>query len=114
MAESISVVRGTTDTINVNLTDGDGNAYFLGDGEELIFCVKRNHAAKTYLIHNVLTAADAVNGVYPFQLKPADTRDLAEGPYYYGVAIQSGSDLFPVVACENFSVIACIPKLEAD
>ena len=38
----LSVVRGTTNTIRIDVTDANGTPYILGIGEVLRFGVKRN------------------------------------------------------------------------
>ena len=42
---ALSVVRGTTNTIRIDVTDSNGTPYALGIGEVLRFGVKRNAAS---------------------------------------------------------------------
>ena len=116
MSQKLAIVRGTSDILTVVLTaDEQGTPYKLGENEKLIFGMKRSPAAKDYVIHKALTAAEALkgaDGVYVFNFKPADTIDLYGEKYFYGIAIESGDDLYPIIPCAEFSVTDCVPEME--
>ena len=61
----ISIVRGTTNTLNVTLKDPQGGAYVLADGEVLRFGVKLSHADRAYLILKELTSPPGGHGIPP-------------------------------------------------
>ena len=109
----ISIVRGTTNTLNVTLKDPDGGAYVLADGEVLRFGVKCSHADREYLIRKDLTSADYKNGVYPVTLRPEDTASLPCCGYCYDVGVQSGEDYYNVIECSTLTVARNITSKEA-
>ena len=110
----IKMIRGTTMTLDIGLTDADGAAYTMGANDKLIFGVKSNPQNTAYDLKKVLTSSDAqTGGSYKLSLTPSDTIDLPIGRYYYDVGLQSGSDYYTVIECSAFDLLTNITKKEA-
>lgn len=107
----LSVVRGTTSTIRIDVTDANGTPYALGTGEVLRFGVKRNAASTEYLIRKDITSG---TGSYLVTLTPEDTAGLAITQYLFDVGLQSGENYYNVIPATVFDVQANITKKEAD
>ena len=79
MENTISVIRGTSNTINILVTDVDGEWYGLEPGEEVIFGVKAKPEDEDYLIKKVINAGSG--GVYTVKIEPNDTIGIPYGRY---------------------------------
>lgn len=102
MQTDVEVVRGTTNTFQITVTNANGELYTLGTNEKLLFGVKKNHTDKNYVF--VKTVRVGENGVYTVTLHPEDT-DLCDcRKYYYDVAIQSGNNFFNIIEASFFHV----------
>lgn len=108
---SLSVVRGTTNTIRIDVTDANGMPYVLGTGEVLRFGVKRNAASPGYLIRKDITGG---TGAYLVTLMPEDTIGLTVSQYLFDVGLQSGDNYYNVIPATFFNVLGNITKKEAD
>lgn len=108
MAKDIRMVRGTSRTFEIAVTDADGNAYTLRDGEKVIFGVKKNTNDEELLICKVVS--ECTDGVCKVELDPEDTANLAVGKYYYDVGLQTGEDYYIVVELSNFAITANVTK----
>lgn len=110
----IKMIRGTTMTLDIGLTDADGAVYTMGENDKLIFGVKSNPENTDYDLKKVLTASDGqTDGSYKLSLTPGDTIDLPIGRYYYDVGLQSGTDYYTVIECSAFELLTNITKKEA-
>lgn len=108
MAKDIKMVRGTSRTFEISVTDADGNPYTLKAGEKLIFGVKRQTADEELLVCKVVT--ECTDGVCKVELDPEDTAELAVGKYYYDVGLQTGVDYYIIVELSIFTISANITK----
>ena len=104
MQQPMAIVRGTTKTVTVRVTDDDGQVYTLGSNEVLRFGVKKHPGDSAYLFSKDMSSSSLVDGVYTFIINPADTENLCFGDYYYDVGLQSGSEYFNVIECSEFRV----------
>lgn len=103
MIQPISIVRGTTQMVNIDLVDAGGTPYSLGADEVLRFGVKRCPEDEDYLLVKELTAENQdEQGTYVLILEPADTCTMKFGRYYYDVGMQSGEQYYNVIECSNF------------
>lgn len=102
--QPIEIVRGTTNSFDINLTDADGDAYVLQSGEKLIFGVKLSPCDTEYKLTKTLTSSDYDDGVYVLEISPSDTINLPISDYYYDIGLQRGSDYYMVVGCNVFSL----------
>lgn len=104
MAQPIKIVRGTTNTFSIDVTDADGNPYTLGSGEKLVFGVVELGGTAP-LFTREATADDT--GGYVVTITPADTAQLRPDRYFYDVGLQSGGNFYNVV---EYSPIDIIPN----
>lgn len=105
MIQPISIVRGTTQMVNIDLVDAGGNPYSLGADEVLRFGVKRCPEDEEYLLVKELTSEhQSEDGTYVLTLEPADTGRMKFGRYYYDVGMQSGEQYYNVIECSNFHI----------
>lgn len=102
MQTDIEVVRGTTNTLKITVTDSSGELYNLDANEKMLFGVKKNHTDSTYIL--IKTIETCENGVYTVSLRPEDTELCDCCKYYYDVAIQSGDDFYNVIEASVFHV----------
>ena len=110
----ISVIRGTTNDLNLSIEDEKGEQYTLKDGEKIIFGVKENAENSDYNIVKMLTSADIVDGICTIKLTPTDTAELAFGQYYFDIGLQTADgDYYMIVPCDEFCVCKAITAKEA-
>lgn len=110
----ISVIRGTTNDLNLSIEDEKGEQYTLQDGEKIIFGVKSNAENSDYDIVKTLTSADMVDNAYTIKLIPADTAELAFGRYYFDIGLQTADgDYYMVIPCSQCVILPAITKKEA-
>ena len=88
----LEIIRGTTNTIQIDVTDASGAPYALENGEVLRFGVKRNAASSDYLIRKDVAAG---TGSYLVTLMPEDTAVVPLASYLFDVGLQCGSDYYP-------------------
>lgn len=83
--------------------DGD-TPYALTSEEKIVFGVKHKNALAvkdTYILSKVLTSSDKEGDAYVLVLTTDDT-DIAEGYYYYDIALQrSTGELETLVDCQE-------------
>lgn len=103
MVQKIEIVRCTSNVLQINVTDANGAAYTLGDGEAVVFGVKKEAADTDLLI--VKTAASVGDGVFMVALHPDDTENLPAGRYWYDVGVEKGADYFNVIELSPFVLV---------
>lgn len=103
MAQRIEIVRGTTETFAITVTDGNKNLYTLADGEVIKFGIKRKAEDKDPIF--VKKAIQGENGVYAITLAPSDTADLPCGKYLYDVGLQSGGAYHSIIKPSTFEIL---------
>lgn len=108
MAQNIEIVRGTTNTIEVNVLDADGVAYTVVAGEKIIFGLKKKATDRDCIL--VKEASFYTVGSYLVGLKPADTAGLDFGRYVYDVGLQSGNDFYNIIPPSPLDIVAEITK----
>jgi hypothetical protein len=108
MTKDIKMIRGTSRTFKISVTDAEGNPYTLKDGEKVIFGVKKQATDEELLICKVVT--ECVDGVCEVELDPEDTVDLAVGQYFYDVGLESGEDYYIIVEPSTLNIAANITK----
>lgn len=102
MRTDVEIVRGTTNTFEITVTNAFGELYNLGTNEKLLFGVKKHHTDTEYIF--VKTVLVGENGVYTVTLHPEDTEMCDCCRYYYDVAIQSGDNFFNIIEASIFHV----------
>lgn len=108
MVQKVEIVRGTTNVIQITVTDGDGNLRTLSSGEAILFGVKEKLTDENYIFVRAATAQDI--GVYTVELLKEDTADRNVGTYYYDVGLQSGDDFYNIIEVSPFVITANVTK----
>lgn len=108
MAQKIEIVRGTTNTIEITLTDGDGNLRTLSSGEVIVFGLKEKLTDSEYVFVRAAVVKDL--GVYTFEIEKEDTEQCEVGTYWYDVGLQSGDYFFNIVEASPFVIIHNVTK----
>lgn len=78
---NISIIRGDSGAFNVAITDTDGNAVELTDGDVLTFTIRRTPRSPNIFLQKVIVGGE-------LDIKPADTEGLAFGAYVYDVELR--------------------------
>lgn len=108
MAQKLEVVRGSTVTLAIHVTDVAGNDYVLQSGEKIIFGVKKKPTDEVILFTKTSTIIEG--DVYKIEIEPADTIDLECGKYYFDVGMQSGEKYFNIIEPSLFMLEANVTK----
>lgn len=109
--QKITIVRGTTNSFAIAITDEEGEAYELESGEVLRFGVKKTPNDAQYILTKEFSTADE-NDEYPFSIVPDDTINLPFGTYYYDIGLQSGSNYFNIIPASDFVVAYNVTEWE--
>lgn len=110
--QAITMIRGTTVSFGLVITDEDGNEYTLDTGEVLRFGVKTSPASTSYILTKDFTAQDE-DGNYTFGLDPADTASLGFGQYWYDIGLQSGNAYYNIIPASPFNLAYNVTEWEA-
>ena len=90
--QDIEIVRGTTNTFGITLTDAEGKFFTLESGQVLVFALKkRPKDVERVLVKQITSKLD---GEYYLELSPGDTAELEPGKYFYDVGLQQGETVF--------------------
>ena len=92
MGEEMSVVRGTTNSFSVTVTDDEGNEYTPEVDQVLVFGLKRNKLDENRVLVKKITRR--TSGEHYLEISPEDTKDLEPGNYYYDIGMQQGKSVF--------------------
>ena len=96
---TVTLTRGDTARLTVDIADEAGAAYEMAAGDTLALTVKRSTADADALI------SKALKGSSTFVLGPADTSGLAYGRYRYDVQLTTAAgDVFTVCGPSAFVV----------
>lgn len=106
----LEVIRGTTKTFSVNITDANGDPYSLASGDVVRFGVKQESGDEAYLIEKEVTEGEG--GVFAFTIAPEDTINLEPGHYKYDVGLQTGEDYFNVIPYSRFVLTPNVTEKE--
>jgi hypothetical protein len=100
MAQTIEIVRGSTETLQLTVTDSERNPYNLGSNERIVLAVKAKPEKDAPLI--LAKTAEVIGaGLFKFKFSPEDTEPLDYGRYYYDVSLDDGTDFFPIIRAED-------------
>lgn len=103
MVNKVTIVRGTTNVLNITVNDENGAVYTLADGEKIVFGVKCDHDEADFTLLKTASFVED-EGVYAVTLTPDDTAGLTCGDYVYDVALQSGANFFNVIEPSPFII----------
>lgn len=105
MSNVITIAKNRLFTLYIYAYNGE-NVLTLGEGEKLIFGVKRRTTDTSYVIKKELTSANMAptNDKYLVSLSAAET-DLQTGDYYYDVAYKNANGkLYKVIGITQLKV----------
>lgn len=109
--QTIKIVRGTTTSFTVTITDvATGNPYVIEPGEAIRFGVKATPVDNAYILTKEITVGD---GDYDFTIEQDDTISLAFGSYWYDIGLQSGTDYYNIIPASPFEITYNVTKWEA-
>lgn len=103
MVQKIEIVRCTTNTFQVEVSDVSGAPYNLGANEKIVLGVKAKATDTELLITK--TAEVAGVGVFKIVLCPEDTEPLAAGRYSYDVGLDDGTNFFNIIEPSPFVLV---------
>ena len=108
--QPLSIVRGTTNSFSVAITDEEtGEPYELEAGELLRFGIKKNPKDDEYVLVIDITETNE-DGEYAFTILPSNTISLPFGSYYYDVGLQSGAAYYNVIPASPFEIAYNVTK----
>ena len=94
----IILTRGDTAVLNVDITDPDGNAYEMLEGDTLTLTVKENTRTKAIILQ-----VKSVSTV--LRIESSDTDGKGYGVYYYDVQLKcSTGDIHTVIPKSEFVI----------
>ena len=105
LRQTIDIIRGTSKTVNIAVSNADGTPYQLRSSEKLRFCVKRGYEDDVCVIEKELTSIHYNDGVYMLHLSPSDTESLDAGRYFYDCGLQIGGEYYMIVERSQFNII---------
>lgn len=103
MAQKIEIIRGTSNTFSIEVSDVYGRPYVLEDGESIIFGIKKKPEDDRVIFVKTATASE-VEGNYIVSIEPADTAELDCGRYAYDVGLKTATGFFNVIEPNPFMI----------
>lgn len=106
----IKLPRGNSGAFSLSLTNGDGTAFVPSANDTVIFTVKKSRSrnAAALIVKKIVPSDNMV-----ISIEPADTMGLAEGDYYYDVAVcVGGSGFYTAVICDEFKLLPALGDME--
>ena len=98
---TISLTRGDTAYIGINLTDNSGNPYEALEGDTVTLSVKRSINDKTCALQITVPFGEDI------YIRPEDTKDLKYGRYVYDIQVNTArGEVYTVVAKSAFKLTA--------
>ena len=98
----IYLTRGDTAHLGVRIAnEATGDAYEVKDSDTLILTVRKQaYEASPVLLQKT------VKGSSEIHLTPEDTAQLTPGSYKYDVELRTGADVYTVIQCSEFKLLA--------
>lgn len=113
MDNRITIAQNRHFRTGIIIRQGEGR-YYLADGEELIFGVKRFAYNSDYILVKTIVRSDYDENadVYPLELSCSET-DLEQGTYYYDVALRRvNGELEKIIGCTELEVKKSVVRSE--
>ena len=108
MAQKIEIVRGTTETIQIDITDANNAPYVIVNGETVIFGIKRKPTDDELIFVRGAKIGDV--GSYLVEIFPEDTDNLPCDKYFYDVALQSGKNFYNIIEASPLVILPNITR----
>ena len=98
----ISLTRGDTAYLNLNLIKEDGEPYTYQDGDTVTLSCKQDYDSEDYLFQKVVPAS---NDGTTIAILPIDTKGLDYGKYVYDIQVNTvDQEVFTVIGPAKFNV----------
>lgn len=95
----IYLTRGDSARLQVDISNADGEAYALAEGDTLRLTVKRSPKDKAHLLQKIVTGSNV------FTFVPADTASLNFGGYSYDVELTTASnEVYTIIVPSKFEI----------
>lgn len=108
MSNKIEIVRGTTNTFQIEVRDANGVLYTVVAGEKIIFGIKEKPTDAELILAKSCSFQSV--GSYLATLSPEDTANLEPGRYFYDVALQSGKNFYNIIEPMPFIIQPNVTK----
>lgn len=108
MNQRVEIVKGTTKSFDVLITNPSGVPIELASGEQVVFGIKKNENDDDPIF--VKTVNSGTNGVFTITIVPPDTENLEPGQYYYDVSLASGNNFYNAIPINPFVIIPNVTK----
>ena len=82
---NLSMIRGDSETIQINLTDELNNPFLLSEGDTVYFTVKLNTKVEEKIFQKVITQFE--DGMAIIRITPEDTKNLNYKTYVYDIQL---------------------------
>lgn len=106
----ITIPRGNSLTLTIDICTSDGAPYSAAEGDTLIFTVKKFDGAPK-LISKTIPMTSGASEVL-LELEPSDTIDFKNGDYKFDVGLYSAGDFYTVILCDIFRVLPALSDME--
>lgn len=105
LKQPVSMIRGTTQKINLTITDDSGTPAEIEPTDILMFGVKDSYKDSEYVLIKILSSSSEEN-VYECYIEPGDTLGLnCDKPYFYDIGLQRGSDFYNIIPASEFNIL---------
>lgn len=109
----LKIIRGTTQSLLVTITDETGETYKLQSGDVLRFGIKRNWQDTDYDVCKEITSDNMQDNGYIIALAPEDTLDLPAEGYYFDVGLQTADgDYYMIIPCDKCVIAPAVTQKE--
>ena len=96
----ISITRGDTAYLTVDILDDAGVAYQMQPGDKLTMTVKQNFTDVEPCLQKI------IEGDNQFHIEPIDTKNMEFGKYKYDIQLNTAEgDVFTIVGPQTFEVL---------
>ena len=97
---TIQLTRGDTARLTVNITNNNGEAYEIQNGDELTLSLKKTVKDTEPVMTKTITGNDI------FHIEPSDTSGLSFAKYKYDVELKtSDGDVYTVIPPSTFEIL---------
>ena len=101
----LKMTRGRTFSIDVTVTDDEGDPFVWAEGSVVRFGLKRNPDDTTALL--TVEVEPDTDGYVLITILPEQTEELSPGTYWYDIGYQEGDDYEDIVPLSMFDVLPC-------
>lgn len=96
----ITLTKGDSFYLNVNLTDAEGHPYEPQEGDVITFTLKKSALEDTHIIQKTVPT-----DTMTLYLQPSETK-IAVGSYVYDIEINKQGDIYTFIPMSKFTITA--------